>query len=121
MLLAMIGKERYADFPQTPYLLEIPGLSPEAKKLLEILYVTNEAGRMVVAPPKVPEARRSFLETALSKAMKEPALVSWAQKNGFNISFLPGKECHDMIMKLMEVVPKSERPRIKELVTKKYF
>jgi tripartite-type tricarboxylate transporter receptor subunit TctC len=120
-LVAMVGKERYSDFPQTPFLLETPGLSAEGKKLLEILYVTNEAGRMVVAPPKVPEARRSFLETALSKTMKEPALVNWAQKNGFNTSFLPGKECHEMIMKLLEIVPKAEKAKIKDLVTKKYF
>jgi tripartite-type tricarboxylate transporter receptor subunit TctC len=120
-LVAMIGKARYPDFPQIPFLLETPGLSPEGKKLLEILYVTNEAGRMVVAPPKVSEAKRSFLEAALLKAMKEPALVSWAQKNGFNTSFLPGKECHEMIGKLMEVVPKVEKAKIKDLVTKKYF
>jgi len=120
-LVAMIGRERYPDFPQTLHLLETPGLSPEGKKLLEILAVTNDGGRMLVAPPKVPEAKRSFLETALSKAMKEPALTDWAQKNGFNTSFLPGKECHELIMKLMEVVPKADKPRIKELVTKKYF
>jgi hypothetical protein len=52
--------------------------------------------------------------------MKEPGLVSWAQKNGFNTSFLPGKECYGMIMKLMEIVPKAERAKIKDLVTKKY-
>jgi tripartite-type tricarboxylate transporter receptor subunit TctC len=121
ILAAMIGKQRYPDFPGTPYLLETPGLSSDGKRLLEILYVTNEAGRMMVAPSKVPEAKRSFLETALAKAMKEPALMDWAQKNGFNMSFLPGKECQEMISKLMGVVPKADKPRIKNLVTQKYF
>jgi hypothetical protein len=47
--------------------------------------------------------------------------MDWAQKNGFNMSFLPGKECQEMISKLMGVVPKADKPRIKDLVTQKYF
>lgn len=121
ILVAMIGKERHPDFPHIPYLLETPGLSDEGKKYLELLYVTNEAGRMIVAPPKLAEDKRSFLEIALSKAMEEPALIDWAKTQGFNISFLPGNECQRMILKLMEVVPKAEKSKFKELVTRKYF
>ncbi len=120
-LVCMMGAKRHPDFPATPQILETPGLSPEAKKLLEVPIVINEAGRMIVAPPGVPEPRRAFLEAGLLKALQDPEFTTWAKKNDFPINPLPGSECKGLILRLMEVVPKADKPKIKELVTKKYF
>ncbi len=56
-LICMMGTKRHPDFQATPYILETPGLSPEAKKLLDVPIVINEAGRMIVAPPGIPRGR----------------------------------------------------------------
>ncbi len=119
-LMAMMGKKRHPDFPETPAILEIPA-SPEGKKLLELLSILVESGRMIVGPPGLPEANRLFLENALSASMKEPALVGWAQKLGYNINPLSAKECKELVLRLMEIIPKGERPKFKHLVTEKYF
>ncbi len=47
--------------------------------------------------------------------------MEWAQKIGYNLSPLPGGECKALVARLMEIVPKGERPKIKHLVTEKYF
>jgi len=120
-LVCMMGTKRHADFPSVPTVLETPGLTPAGKKLLDVPIVINEAGRMIVAPPGVPEPRRAFLEAALLKALQDPDFVSWVKKNDFTINPLPGKECKELILRLMEVVPKADKPKIKDLVTKKYF
>jgi tripartite-type tricarboxylate transporter receptor subunit TctC len=120
-LASMMGKKRHPDFPETLAILETPGLSPEGKKLLELLTILVESGRMIVAPPGLPEAHRLFLEEALSASLKEAALTEWAKKLGYNVNPLSGKECKELVVRLMEIVPKAERPKIKHLVTEKYF
>jgi tripartite-type tricarboxylate transporter receptor subunit TctC len=119
-LMAMMGKKRHPDFPETPAILEIPA-SPEGKKLLELLSILVESGRMIVGPPGLPEANRLFLENALSASLKEPALMDWAQKLGYNVNPLSAKECKELVLRLMEIIPKAERPKFKHLVTEKYF
>ncbi len=120
-LIAMLGKKRHPDFPEIPFLFETPGLNQEGKKLLELLSILVESGRMIVAPPGIPEVRRLFLEKALSASLKEPALMDWAKNIGYSINPLYGRECKELVVRLMEIVPKEERPKIKHLVTEKYF
>jgi len=120
-LVSMMGKKRHPDFPETLALLETPGLTPEGKKLLELLTILVESGRMIVAPPGLPEAHRLFLEEALSASLKESALTEWANKLGYNLNPLSGKECKELVVRLTEIVPKAERPKIKHIVTQKYF
>jgi tripartite-type tricarboxylate transporter receptor subunit TctC len=119
-LIAMMGKKRNPDFPETPCTLEIP-VNPEGKKLLELLSILVESGRMIVAPPGFPEDKRLFLENALSTSLKDPAFVDWAKKIGYNVNPLSGRECKELVVRLMEIVPKGERPKMKHLVTEKYF
>ena len=119
-LMAIMGKKRHPDFPETPASLEIPA-PQEGKKLLELLTILIESGRMIVGPPGLPEANRLFLENALLASMKEPGLVDWAKKLGYSVSPLSGKECKELVVRLMEIVPKAERPKMKHLVTEKYF
>ena len=76
---------------------------------------------MIVAPPGLPEDKRLFLDKALSASLKEPGLVDWAKKGGYNITPLPGKECLEVVVRLMDLVPKADRPKIKQIVTQKYF
>jgi len=34
---------------------------------------------------------------------------------------LSAKECKELVLRLMEIIPKAERPKFKHLVTEKYF
>jgi tripartite-type tricarboxylate transporter receptor subunit TctC len=120
-LLAVMGKKRNSDFPEVPTFMESPGLKPEGKKLIELLDILTEGGRMILAPPNLPEEKRLFLEKALMANLKDPAILDWAQKGGYIISPLSGGECRQLIDRLMEIVPKTERPKIKHIVTQKYF
>lgn len=120
-MIAVAGQKRNPDFPAVPTLMETPGLKPESKKLIELIAVITDGGRAIAAPPGIPEDRRLFLEKALLASTKEPALIDWAKKNDFEIAFLSGKECKDLMSKLLEVVPKSERPKFKYIITEKYF
>lgn len=120
-LIAILGPKRVPTYPEVPTVAETPGLKPGGKNFLEIINIIIEGGRMIMAPPGVPEEKRLFLEKALSASLKEQAVIDWAQKSEITISPLSGKECKELMVKLMEIVPKSERPKIKYIATQKYF
>ena len=113
--------QRRPDFPEIPAALETPGLKPEGRRLLEFGNFLADIGRMVLAPPGVPEARRLFLEKAFLASLREPAMWDWAKKNDCNLAPLPSKESKDLVIKVMEYVPKSETSKFRHMITQKYF
>lgn len=120
-LVAHLGKQRHPDFRDVPTALETPGLSAEGKKLLDLLTILVDSGRMIVAPPGTPEARLLFLEKALQESQDEPGLKEFAAKRGLEVSPLSAKESKALIAKLLEIVPPAERAKLKHIVTVKYF
>jgi tripartite-type tricarboxylate transporter receptor subunit TctC len=121
-MVAVQGNKRFPNYPQVPTIFETRSIKPEGKKLLELLNVLAEAGRFVVlAPPGVPEERRLFLDKALIDSLKEPALLDWAKKNDVIASPLPGNQCKALVDRLSEIVPKAERPKLKHILTEKYY
>ena len=76
---------------------------------------------MVLGPPGLPEDRRLFLDHALVKSLNEPALIDWAKKNELEGAPMPGDKCKALVNRLLEIVPKAEKPKYKQLLTQKYF
>lgn len=120
-MAAQMGSKRCPRYPEIPTLLETPGLPAEGKKLLELLAILAESGRMVVAPPGTPKDRVAFLEKALMASVKEPALIEWSGKQGMEISPLSGEESKTLITRLLQIVPPEERPKFKHIVMEKYL
>ncbi len=120
-LISILDDDRNSNFPETPTIYETPGLKPEGKKLLELLAAFGQGGRIIIAPPGVPEERRAFLENVLMSSLKEPALMTWAKNSGRRVSPLKGTECKVLVGKLLKLVPKEGRAKFKYVATEKYF
>ena len=116
--VAMTSKKRNPDFPQIPTIWEQGSLKQEGKNLFDLLNIIVESGRTVIAPPRVPEARRAFLEKVLSNSLKDPTVMDWVRKAGFNAPPLAYAEYTELMTKLKEIVPKSERPKISSMMKK---
>ena len=119
--IVALSRERMPDFPQVPTLLESPGLNPEKRIYAELTMNMHEPGRAILAPPGVPAERAAFLEKAIFASLKDPGVVSWAKKRGFSIDPLSGKDLRKAISKTMKMVPPSEREKVKDIITKKYY
>lgn len=121
IMVAVMEDKRLPEFPEVPTTLETPGLRPESRKLLELSNFLGGVGKMLMAPPGLPETKRVYLEKALLAALKEPAVLDMGKKRGLVPAPLPGEECKELITKVFEIVPKSERAKFKYLITQKYF
>ncbi len=113
--------KRNPDYPSVPVALEAPGIKPGGRKYIELLTQLPEAGRGILTSLKVPEERLLFLEKALSASLREPGLVNWTKKMEYNINPLLGKEYKDLIVKMLRIVPQSERAELKAIVFEKYY
>jgi len=119
--ITVLSKKRLPDFPDTPTLFENPGLNPAKRAYAELAMNMSEPGRAVLAPPGVPKERAAFLEKAIFACLKEPGVISWAQKRGFTIDPLPGKELKQAIDTTMAMVPPSETEKVRDIIMKKYY
>lgn len=81
--LLQIGKEKVAGLTNIPLVSEVT--KPEKKAMGELLIANASLGRLVAAPPGIPEARRQALIQAIKKAAVDPEFLATAKKQDLEI------------------------------------
>ena len=76
---------------------------------------------MILTSPGVDAERLLFLEKALSASLNEPGFLDWTKKDRVTISYLAGKDCKELIARMMGLVPPGEREELKRIVFEKYY
>ena len=120
-LILFLGRKGNPGYPQVPLALDAPGIRPGGKKFIELSSDLPEAGRMILTSPGVDAERLLFLEKALSASLNEPGFLDWTKKDRVTISYLPGKDCKELIARMMGLVPPGEREELKRIVFEKYY
>ena len=64
--------------------------SPENRKIMEMIYSSETFGRPYMLGPDVPAERVEALRTAFMQAMKDPELITEAQRSGLAIDPISG-------------------------------
>jgi tripartite-type tricarboxylate transporter receptor subunit TctC len=78
----------------------------EQRQILNLLSVSSEVGRPILAPPDVPRDRVEALRQAFDAAMKDPQLLADATKMGLPVSnVVSGAELENIINELMATPP----------------
>ena len=68
--IANVGFVKSALFPDTPPISEVLTLTPEQEKLLNLYANAFKAGRVLLAPPGVPEDRLKFMQDSFAKMVE---------------------------------------------------
>jgi tripartite-type tricarboxylate transporter receptor subunit TctC len=80
-----------------------------------LIFGTQALGRIYLAPPTTPQARRDALRAALLKAMKDPQFMADAKKTKIDISPMTGDEVEQLIARLSAASPATVE-RVKKAV-----
>lgn len=80
-------------------------LTPENRALLDAWVAIADTGRLLMAPPDVPEDRRAFLEDALRCALENPELQAKSAAAERAVSFLGGAQARDLVMNAVGADP----------------
>lgn len=112
--------ERTNWFPNTPTLPELMKLSPDQLAVFKIL-TSLQGGKLIYAPPGLPEDRREFLRDTYDKIMTIDGFVN-QMKTLWPIWGEPikGKDAIKQVNEAMSF-PKKDVDKFKEIVTKHVF
>ena len=95
---------------KTPDLKGIPHVddyarSDEDRQVYGLIFGTQALGRIYLAPPGTPDARRNALRAALLGSMKDPQFIADAKKTNIDISPMTGEEVEAFIARLSSASP----------------
>jgi hypothetical protein len=82
-----------------PMLIEM-AKSDEQRKIMELLFANGQIQIPVLTPPDVPADRLAALRTALTSALKDPALLEDAKKHKFTIRPVSGADVEALIRRV---------------------
>jgi tripartite-type tricarboxylate transporter receptor subunit TctC len=99
--LLVIGTQRVDDMPDVPVLTDLD-LDAMDMALAKAHTKLQELGRLVLAPPGVPEEERAALEQAFKDASNNPAFQKKMKKAFMTVTFTEGDETQQVAESVMD-------------------
>ena len=87
----LIGRQRIAEFPDTPAVMEF-AKDDATRAQLELMLLTQDMDRPVLLPPGVPAERVAQMRAALFATMADPAFVTAAQNMHLHLEPVRGED-----------------------------
>ncbi len=118
--LVILEEKRDSSFPDIPSYTELVNLTPEKKRLEEIIALGQASGRAVVTPPGVSNEKIRFLRKLVDDCLKDPEFIKKTQKVGLPLNPLTGEQTMALVEKALNVSPE-EVKKLKQIMFEKYF
>jgi hypothetical protein len=113
-VIAQLGMKKHAELADVPMLLDAVKRDID-RKVLETLFARQDMGRPFVIPPGVPPARVETLRAAFAAATRDPEFLKEAEKLGFEIDLMDGKEMQALMGELY-AMPKDMVEQIRQVL-----
>jgi tripartite-type tricarboxylate transporter receptor subunit TctC len=104
VLIAQVGLERDAEFPQVPLISDF-GKRDEDHQILRLFSVDVVIGRPFLAPPGLPPERIALLRRAFDSLMKDPAYQRESAEAALDVNPVGGSEIQTMVEELIATPP----------------
>ena len=116
--IVQTGRKRDANLPDTPTLYQLFDeykAADVSRRVAQVMLTGGELGRPMLATPGIPPERIKILRDAYAKALKDPELLTEAEKSKMDVDPSPGEELEELIKKVMDQ-PKEVMDRVKKLL-----
>lgn len=100
-IVMQFSLEPHPELPQVPMLIDMVS-DPDDRLALEIMLATQEMGRPYAAPPGIPEDRKLALRHAFDQAVRDPQLLSEAERGQIEIDPISGAEIDALLQRLYQ-------------------
>ncbi len=102
-ILLQIGMKKDPTLPNVPLLSDI--VAPDKKAIADLILTDASLGRLVAAPPGVPDARRQALIQAFQKATADPDFLAAAKKEKIPIDPAFGDDVGNLVKSALNQSP----------------
>ena len=113
-VLVQIGLRKAPDLADVPLFVDL-AKNEEDRAVLRLLSAQTAVGKEIFTGPDVPPDRVGVLRTAFDAAMKDPALLAQARKQGLEIGPVSGEELQRVIQDMLSM-PKPVIDRLSEIL-----
>ena len=115
--LANTSRKKSRFFPDLPTIYESVKLSPEDEWLLDFHATMEDLGRILVMPGDVPPARLAFINAAVARAMKDPALIADGEKSQRYIDFIGPEATRQSVHQAIGGLTPEQKKRVLSVIT----
>jgi tripartite-type tricarboxylate transporter receptor subunit TctC len=103
-IIAQFALKRHPDLSDIPTVVEL-ARNDEERKILSAIMAATEVGTAFFTTPGAPPDRVAALRRAFDAAMKDPDLLSEAQKLQVGVSPLSGEELQKLVVSVSDLPP----------------
>ena len=100
------GRSAHPDLPGAPSIRDITASGPD-QLALDFILAREALGRPFFSSPDLPADRAAALRNGFEGAMKDPELISEAQKRRIEISLVTGAEVEDLLQRSSAASPET--------------
>jgi tripartite-type tricarboxylate transporter receptor subunit TctC len=98
-MLFQMALKKHPEIADVPAILDY-AKTAEDRQVLELLFAPQDMGRPFFAPPGVPAERVHALRTAFVQALKDPAFLEEAEKQGVEVQLVTGEDIHKLLERI---------------------
>ena len=119
--IAVLGSERSSLFPDVATLLEQVDVPEERQWVVHVHEDIREVGRMLIAPPGVPEDRVAFLREAFKQVLTDPAVIEEGAAIRRHISYADAEATRQLVVDILDEVSGDRLADFKTVFVDSYY
>src|SRR5262245_4228987 len=114
--LATVGRHRSRFFPQLPTIFEAAKLNADQEWVFNFRHVAQSLGRILVVPPGLTDSRLAFLETAVAKAVSDPAFLAEGEKRQLYTDYVDATGTRKNATSIVTTVTPEQRKLVQDIL-----
>jgi tripartite-type tricarboxylate transporter receptor subunit TctC len=103
-ILVQVSLSKHSDLPDVPLIMDL-AKTDEQRQMFRLIFARQVMGRPFQSTPGVPADRLQVLQTAFMNTMKDPAFLSEADKQKFEITPVPGPAIEKLVTEILTMPP----------------
>ena len=114
--LATVGRSRSRFFKDLPTIFEAAKLNPDQEWIFNFRHLAQSLGRILLVPPGLSESRLAFLETAVAKAVQDPAFVAEGEKRQLYTDYVNAAGTRKNALSIVTTVTPEQRKLVQDIL-----
>jgi tripartite-type tricarboxylate transporter receptor subunit TctC len=114
--LATISRTKSQFFRDRPTVFEAAKIDPDRLWAMDFLANLEGTGRLLIAPPGIPQARLAYLQSAVKETLHNPQLVAEGEKMERIIEYLDPASTHKNVVAVVSGISAEQKARVLKLL-----
>jgi tripartite-type tricarboxylate transporter receptor subunit TctC len=115
--VANMSRKRSRFFPDLPTIYEAVKMTPEDEWLMDFHGTVQDLGRILITPPKVPQARMEFLRSIVKETLADPQLMAEGEKSRRYIDYIDAQETMKAVRKAIGDITPEQKKRVQAILS----